>query len=94
MVSQFLQLGLTGRYEECIAAFERTMPNHYVKATACLAAAYGQVGDKQSAHDARDRCIALHPSHTPQSFADDSRAQNPADREHWLNGLSKAELAE
>ena len=85
-------LYLAGRYEECITVMERSMPNFYPRANAYLAAAYGQVGDKESAHQAWERCVALRPGFTLESFAADSIYENPADSEHWLDGLRKAEL--
>ena len=82
-------LYLAGRYEESIAAFERTMPNHYHIANAWLAAAYGQIGDNQSARQAWDRCVALRPDCSLKSFATDSRYEKPADLEHWFDGCTR-----
>ena len=83
---------LAGRYEESIAAFERSMPNHYHEANACLAAAYGQVGDKRSARQAWERCVALRPGYTLKSFAAESGYEKQTDLEHWLDGLRGAVL--
>jgi TolB-like protein/Flp pilus assembly protein TadD len=80
---------LAGRYEESIVAFERSMPNHFHEAHACLAAAYGQVGDKQSAQRAWGRCVALRPGYTLKSFADEAVYEKQDDMEHWLDGLRK-----
>jgi tetratricopeptide (TPR) repeat protein len=85
---------LAGRYEESIVAFERSMPNHFHEAHACLAAAYGQVGDKQSAQRAWGRCVALRPGYTLKSFADEAVYEKQDDMEHWLDGLRKAGLPE
>jgi len=85
---------LAGRYEESTAAFERSMPNHFHEAHACLAAAYGQVGDKRSACQAWERCVALRPGCTLKSFAAEVVYEKPADLEHWLDGLRKAGLGE
>ena len=85
---------LAGRYDESIAAFERSMPNQFHEAHACLAAAYGQVGDKRSARQAWERCVALRPGYTLESFADEAGFEKAADMEHWLDGLRKAGLEE
>jgi TolB-like protein/Flp pilus assembly protein TadD len=85
---------LAGRYEESIVAFERSMPNHFHEAHACLAAAYGQVGDKQSAQRAWGRCVALRPGYTLKSFADEAVYEKQDDMEHWLDCLRKAGLPE
>ena len=85
---------LASRYEESIAAFERSMPNHFHEAHACLAAAYGQVGDKRSACQAWERCVTLRPGYTLKSFAAEVVYEKPADLEHWLDGLRKAGLGE
>jgi adenylate cyclase len=87
-------LYLAGRYEESIAAFERSMPNHFHEAYACLAAAYGQCGDKESAERAWERCADLRYGFTLQRFADEAGFEKPADVEHWLDGLRKAGLPE
>jgi adenylate cyclase len=83
---------LAGRYEESIAAFERSMPNQFHEAHACLAAAYGQVGDRRSARQAWEQCVTLRPGYTLKSFAAEAIYEKPDDLEHWVNGLGKAGL--
>ena len=66
-------------------------------------AGIGAVGDlharfdsffKRSARQAWERCVALRPGFTLESFAAESLYEKPADVEHWLDGLRKTGLGE
>ena len=70
------------------------MPNAYHRANAFLATAYGKVGDEESTRQAWNNCVAIRPDYSLEVFAAESLYKNPADLEHWLDGLRKAGLEE
>jgi adenylate cyclase len=57
-----------------------------------LAASYGQLGRRAEAEQQVAEALKLVPGYTIQRAADVEIFKNPADLEHYLNGLRKAGL--
>jgi TolB-like protein len=82
-----------GRWEEAIAALERSATVHsWVHA--CLAACYGQLGDKAKARDDWAHFVETYPNAKPELIRETDHYKNPADADRWLEGLQKAGISE
>ena len=81
------------QYEAAIAAIERGREPD-ADTLLFLAASYAQLGRLPEAQAAVKRVLALDPSATVAKWAAQEPYKNPADLEHYKDGLRKAGLPE
>jgi tetratricopeptide (TPR) repeat protein len=79
------------RYDAAIDAVERTR-EPMTDALLFLAASYAQLGRVTEAHATVKRALAFDPNVTVAKFAAQQPYKNPADLEHYKDGLRKAGL--
>jgi adenylate cyclase len=79
------------QYEEAIAAL-KLVKHHVPNSRLTLAASYAQLGQLVEAHAQVEEALQLDPDITTVSTID--VLKNPADQEHWREGLRKAGLPE
>jgi len=91
-----MNLGFTyrmaGRYEEAIAPLKQVLtrnPN-FVPAHLNLAICYAELGRLEEARAEVAECYRLNPGFSPEVFKQFLPYKNPADIEHFLDGLRKA----
>jgi adenylate cyclase len=88
-----IALYLARRYDDAVAALRKARPLGDV-AYRWLAAAYGQLGREEDARAAVAEYLKLTPDFTIARHLEMMPFQNPADREHYAEGLRKAGLPE
>lgn len=78
-----------GRWHDAIAAFERpaAVPP---RIHGYLAACYGQLGDKERAHDHWANFVDCYPDARPNLIGELHPYKNQADKDRWMEGLRKA----
>jgi adenylate cyclase len=81
------------RYDAVIDAVER-MTEPPADALLFLAASYAQLGRQDEARQVVKRVLALDPEATVAKWAAQQPYKNPADLEHYKDGLRKAGLPE
>lgn len=82
------------RYGEAIAAFQNGIDSNPAaeRLHVWLAAAYAQADDAGEAEWEADQVLTLNPEFTVKRMKETFPFKNPADREHFLDGLRKAGL--
>jgi adenylate cyclase len=88
-----IALYLARRYDDAVAVLRRARPLGDV-AYRWLAASYGQLGREQDARAAAAEYLKLMPDFAIARHLERMPFQNPADREHYADGLRKAGLPE
>ena len=79
------------RYEDAIAEY-RKVKKHVRLSRAYLAASYAQLDRLEEARAEVSNTLELDPEATVESMVSFQRYQNPADRDHFGDGLRKAGL--
>ncbi|HKA54994.1 MAG TPA: tetratricopeptide repeat protein, partial [Candidatus Binatia bacterium] len=85
---------LTGRYDEAIATFKKTLlsnPNYWV-AHLYLAAIYSELGREEEARAEAAEALRLNPHFALEVYKQNMPYKDPAALERWLSALRKAGL--
>ena len=81
----------TGQYDEALQILEKTSS---LRSRRLLSATYAQVGRLEQARAAAREYLAANPNFSTKRWAESEPYENPADLEHYVQGLRKAGLPE